>query len=84
MIDTEWMSEAACKDSDPELFFPERNRSLAAINMALAVCRECPVTAECLQYSMELENGAWTVSGIWGGLSQRQRDALMRSRNSDT
>lgn len=67
----DWQNEAACIGSDPDLFFPERGES---VREAKAICRGCPVRAECL------EHGMGEKFGIWGGYSERERRAMRRSR----
>ena len=41
----DWRHRAACRDEDPELFFPIGNTgpALLQIEEAKAVCRRCPV-----------------------------------------
>ena len=66
-----WMDDAACTTSDPELFFPEKE-GWASAEMAKSICETCPVAAECLGYA--LDNNV--DEGIWGGLTARNRAAL--------
>jgi WhiB family redox-sensing transcriptional regulator len=68
-----WQSRANCLGVDPELFFPERG---ASTREAKEVCRGCVVRTECLEYA--LANGE--KFGIWGGLSERERRKVRRSR----
>ena len=72
----DWRHEAACLDSDPELFFPIGNTgpALLQIEEAKAVCRRCGVTEECLKWALETGQDA----GVWGGLSEDERRALKR------
>lgn len=72
----DWRHEAACRDEDPELFFPIGNTgpALLQIEEAKAVCRRCPVIDECLAWAIE----AGQDSGVWGGLSEDERRALKR------
>jgi len=60
---------ALCAETDPEAFFPEKGGSARP---AKAVCRDCPVRAECLQYALD-HHEYW---GIWGGLSYQERRRL--------
>ena len=59
-----WREEAACRDADPELFFPdgEISAARAQVRMAKLICRGCPVIATCL--SCALVSGQ--EAGIWG------------------
>ena len=68
-----WRPDAACRSTDPDLFFPERG---ASTKEAKAVCRGCVVREDCLEYA--LANGE--KFGIWGGLSERERRRIRRQR----
>ena len=71
-----WMSRSACRQMDPELFFPiaavarQAARQAAA---AKAVCGRCAVRADCLSYALEI-----MPEGIWGGTTQDERRAGLR------
>ncbi|MFH8597348.1 WhiB family transcriptional regulator [Streptomyces rimosus] len=73
----EWWEQAACLDEDPELFFPVGVTGPAAQQQAdaKAVCRQCPVTSECLEWALETGQN----HGIWGGTDEEERRKL-RSR----
>jgi WhiB family redox-sensing transcriptional regulator len=70
----DWRDHAACRDEDPELFFPIGNTgpALLQIEEAKAVCRVCPVSAACLEWAIESGQDA----GVWGGLAEEERRAL--------
>ena len=72
----DWRHEAACRDEDPELFFPVGNTgpALSQIEEAKVVCARCTVTADCLKWALESGQEA----GVWGGLSEDERRALKR------
>ena len=74
--DAAWRGDAACRDADPELFFPDGNTRSARDQTKLAklICRGCPVTAICLSWA--LANGA--EAGIWGGCTEDERRRLHR------
>lgn len=69
-----WVDDAFCAQTDPDAFFPEKGGSTS---QAKAVCcgdgtrqrPECPVRAQCLEYSLEHAERF----GIWGGYSERER-----------
>jgi WhiB family transcriptional regulator, redox-sensing transcriptional regulator len=65
-----WMLHGACRQADPELFFPVATRETAGrqIESAKAVCAPCPVRADCLSYALEVK-----AEGIWGGTTQQER-----------
>jgi WhiB family redox-sensing transcriptional regulator len=75
-MDMQWLNESRCLTEDPELFFPVGNTGPAAeqIEQAKAVCRECTVSSQCLEYAIK-EN---QDSGVWGGLSEDERKSLKR------
>jgi WhiB family redox-sensing transcriptional regulator len=72
----DWRHEAACREVDPELFFPIGNSgpALLQIEEAKQVCRRCPVTDECLHWAIDSGQDA----GVWGGMSEDERRALKR------
>lgn len=75
----DWRHVSACRPSrgvDPELFFPigTSGPALLQLEQAKAICRSCPVVAECLQFAMESGQDA----GVFGGLSEEERRALKR------
>jgi WhiB family redox-sensing transcriptional regulator len=68
-----WMSGGACRQADPELFFPIATVTGPAARQAeaaKAVCRPCAVRANCLSYALEA-----MPEGIWGGTTQEERRA---------
>ena len=71
-----WRSEALCRDTDPELFFPigTTGAALVQIEHARAVCCQCPVQADCLDFALSTNQD----SGIWGGTSEEERRILRR------
>jgi WhiB family transcriptional regulator, redox-sensing transcriptional regulator len=58
---------------DPSLFFPSDGLGVLA---AQAICAECPVKAECLEYALADR----VDHGVWGGTSERQRRRILRQR----
>ena len=74
----DWRTRSACKDQDPELFHPIGTSGPALIQteQAKAVCRRCPVIDDCLTWA--LEAGQDAEFGVWGGMSEQERRALLR------
>jgi WhiB family redox-sensing transcriptional regulator len=72
----DWRHEAACRDEDPELFFPIGNTGPAILQIeeAKAVCRRCKVIEPCLKWALETGQD----SGVWGGTSEDERRAIKR------
>jgi WhiB family redox-sensing transcriptional regulator len=78
----DWREEAACRDADPDLFFPEGTGkyALRQADQAKQVCRSCPVAEPCLSFAMRLG----LPSGIWGGASEAERRDLHRRVRMNT
>ncbi len=71
-----WVKQAVCKDLPLDDFFVRG----AAQNRAKQPCLGCPVRAECLAEALD-NNLEW---GIWGGMTERERRALLRRRPNVT
>lgn len=67
-----WVEDALCAQVGPESFFPEVGDAATA-KTAKAICAACPVLEKCREYATSDE----TLTGIWGGMTQRDR-ALAR------
>ena len=72
----EWMLSARCKETDPEVFFPERGDSTLDTLAAKRICLKCEVRVECLQYAVDNQER----HGIWGGLNEKARRNLKRKK----
>ena len=72
----DWRDDAACRDADPELFFPDGDirSARAQVKMAKLICRGCPVSATCLNWAL----ASGQEAGIWGGLTEDERRRLHR------
>lgn len=66
----EWITQAHCRNIDPEELFVRG----AAQRKAVAICRHCPVVLQCRADA--LDNNV--EFGVWGGMTERQRRALLR------
>ena len=69
--DQGWRRLAACRDADPELFFPvsASGPSLDQITQAKAICAGCPVRRQCLAFALDTRQD----HGVWGGMSEQER-----------
>ncbi|HTW19523.1 MAG TPA: WhiB family transcriptional regulator [Mycobacteriales bacterium] len=74
----DWRHRAACRDEDPELFFPigTTGPALRQVDEAKAVCQRCDAIEECLIWALDSGQDA----GVWGGLDEDERRALKRRR----
>lgn len=68
--DQTWASRAACAGAEPDVLFVRG----AAQRKVRELCFSCPVRMECLADALS-SNAAF---GVWGGLTERERRALLR------
>jgi WhiB family transcriptional regulator, redox-sensing transcriptional regulator len=73
-VRTNWREHAACRDADPDLFFPigTAGNSLRQVDEAKRICHRCPAQNQCLAWA--LENGI--TDGVWGGTTENERRAI--------
>lgn len=72
-VDANWRTRAACRDQDPDMFFPEKNTTPAEIQAAKAICGRCPVREACLDEAFRMDDRV----GICGGLTPDERRQLL-------
>ena len=65
-----WVAQASCRGGDPDDLFVRG----AAQRKAATICRHCPVQLECGADALDNR----VEFGVWGGLTERQRRALLR------
>lgn len=77
MENEDWRADAACRDTDPDLFFPvgTTGPAIEQIASAKAVCGECDAQAECLEFALATNQD----SGVWGGTSEEERRKLRKA-----
>jgi WhiB family redox-sensing transcriptional regulator len=68
--DRAWVSDALCKSTDPDELFV----SGAAQHQAAVICRRCTVMQECAADALDNQ----VEYGVWGGMTERQRRALLK------
>lgn len=66
-----WAAYAACRNTDPDLFFPGPDADTSA---AVRICLGCPVLAECRDWALDTR----VKYGVWGAMTERDRRRLMR------
>jgi WhiB family transcriptional regulator, redox-sensing transcriptional regulator len=69
-----WMSQAACRGDDLDLFFPQRGVAATTMAWARKVCAGCPVRLECHDFA---EADA-EIIGVWDGTTKQERQASRR------
>ena len=77
MENEDWRVDAACRDTDPDLFFPvgTTGPAIEQIASAKAVCGECDAQSECLEFGLATNQD----SGVWGGTSEEERRKLRKA-----
>jgi WhiB family redox-sensing transcriptional regulator len=77
-LDRDWRDDAACRDEDPELFFPIGTTGIALeqVTAAKRICARCSVQEDCLEFALASNQEA----GVWGGLTEDERRTLKRAR----
>ncbi len=68
----DWISQGSCLESDPDELFVQG----AQQNRAKALCLGCVVRTECLADALDNR----TEFGVWGGMTERERRALLKRR----
>jgi WhiB family transcriptional regulator, redox-sensing transcriptional regulator len=73
-----WQLRAACRGPESALFFPptyaeRKEEREERERRAKAICGDCAVRRECLQYAL----GIREPHGIWGGLNEAERRLLV-------
>lgn len=66
----DWVTQASCRNGDPDALFVRG----AEQRKAAVVCRRCPVQLECRADALDNR----VEFGVWGGLTERQRRAVLR------
>jgi len=68
----QWALQGFCIAAEPDALFVRG----AAQQQAKLVCMSCPVIAECLADALDNR----TEFGVWGGMTERERRALLKHR----
>jgi WhiB family redox-sensing transcriptional regulator len=71
-MSAETAAQALCRHLDPEGMFVLGH----AQQQAKLICRRCPIRIECLAEALDGRH----EFGVWGGLTERERRALLRRR----
>ncbi len=72
----DWRINAACRDTDPTLFFPVGTTGPAVdqIESAREVCIGCLSSNDCLQFAIASNQD----TGVWGGTTEDERRIIRR------
>ncbi|QCQ94079.1 WhiB family transcriptional regulator [Rhodococcus sp. SGAir0479] len=66
----QWVAQARCREVDPDQLFVRG----AAQRKAATICRHCPVLMQCGADALDNR----VEFGVWGGMTERQRRALLK------
>lgn len=74
-----WTNGAACRESEGALFFSSdsserKEERLEREKLAKRICASCAVRHDCLESALARHESY----GIWGGLNEFERRALLR------
>jgi WhiB family transcriptional regulator, redox-sensing transcriptional regulator len=70
-----WLDQAACRDRDPEQFFPEPGEHTKAAE-AKAICAGCQVRDHCRDLAVKAAGGLDADYGVFGGTLPAERSRL--------
>ncbi len=73
----DWRQRSACRDTDPDLFFPvgATGPAVEQIAAAKSVCRQCEAQSQCLEFALATNQEA----GVWGGTCEDERRKLRKA-----
>ena len=82
--DDSWQVKAACRGPQAAVFFPppafeRKDEKLEREARAKDICASCAVKADCLDYAISIRE----PHGIWGGLNEMERRAMLRQRAAE-
>jgi WhiB family transcriptional regulator, redox-sensing transcriptional regulator len=76
-----WQTKAACRGPQAAAFFPpshaeRKDEKIAREARAKAICAECHVRRDCLEYAIRIRE----PHGIWGGMNEVERKQVLERR----
>ena len=74
----DWRNAALCRTEDPAIFFASEgtDHGKADVRHAKVICWQCPSLQACGQWALESRE----AFGVWGGMSEADRRAILRRR----
>lgn len=80
-LDNAWQVKAACRGPQAAVFFPpthpeRKDERAEREERAKQICAVCSVRKSCLEYALQIRE----PHGIWGGLNEVERKALLARR----
>ncbi len=79
--ETSWQHRGRCREVDVDVFFPpshfeHKPEREAREARAKAVCAQCPVKVECLDWALAVRE----PHGVWGGCSESERKQILNGK----
>lgn len=90
MADMGFMEDGLCRQTDPDVFFPDPENQYRSSKEAKKICQRCPVREECLEYAVTAKivsvhgYDLGYVTGVWGGTTNKQRAKIRTERGITT
>lgn len=83
LLDDSWQLKAACRGPQAAVFFPpprfeRKDEKLERERRAKAICAQCSVASECLEYALSIRE----PHGIWGGVNEAERRQMLALREA--
>jgi len=80
-LENVWQIKAACRGPQSAAFFPpahteRKDEKAEREERAKGICHACPVRQPCLEYALRIRE----PHGIWGGLNETERKAVLARR----
>lgn len=79
----DWQYDGLCRTVNPELFYhPENERGPARQrreDRAKQICFQCPVLQQCRDHALSTRE----PFGVWGGMSETQRETASLNNSHD-
>lgn len=76
-----WQIRAACRGPQAAVFFPpshfeRKDEKAEREDRAKDICQACSVRRDCLEFALSIRE----PHGIWGGLNESERKAVLADR----
>jgi WhiB family redox-sensing transcriptional regulator len=81
ILENDWQLRAACRGPHADVFYPpprfeRKDERLERERRAKAICNQCGVRVDCLEYALQIRE----QHGIWGGLNESERRQVLAAR----
>jgi WhiB family transcriptional regulator, redox-sensing transcriptional regulator len=78
---TSWQAQGLCRTADSAIFFPpaqfeHKPEREAREKRAKAICSDCPVRAQCLEWALTTRE----PHGVWGGYAEAERKQMLAGK----